>query len=74
MGRKHKTGLAEKTSCIKKETQRNHLPYLETVAITFLPDKQSGFHLVIQGKLDFTSGWTLLIKTEILTQNCSLIT
>ena len=28
------------------------MPYLESVAITFVPDKQSEFLLFIQGKLD----------------------
>jgi peptide/nickel transport system substrate-binding protein len=52
----------------RKRRKEIHLPYLEAVAITFLPDKQSGFLQFIQGKLDFTSDWTLLIKTEILTK------
>jgi ABC-type transport system substrate-binding protein len=43
------------------------LPYLEAVAITFLPDKQSGFLQFVQGKLDFVSGLDPSYKDEILT-------
>ena len=43
------------------------LPYLEAVAITFLPDKQSEFLQFAQGKLDFISGLDNSYKDEILT-------
>ncbi|MFP9113581.1 ABC transporter substrate-binding protein [Flavobacterium sp. RHBU_3] len=43
------------------------LPYMEAVAITFLPDKQSGFLQFVQGKLDFVSGLDPSYKDEILT-------
>ncbi|MDD3004514.1 ABC transporter substrate-binding protein [Flavobacterium sp.] len=52
----------------EKDTYGNNLPYLEAVAITFLPDKQSGFLQFIQGKLDFISGLDPSYKDEILTQ------
>jgi peptide/nickel transport system substrate-binding protein len=52
----------------EKDNKGNQLPYLEAVAITFLPDKQSGFLQFIQGKLDFTSGLDPSYKDEILTQ------
>lgn len=52
----------------EKDAKGNNLPYLEAVAITFLPDKQSGFLQFIQGKLDFTSGLDPSYKDEILTQ------
>jgi peptide/nickel transport system substrate-binding protein len=52
----------------EKDSTGNQLPYLEAVAITFLPDKQSGFLQFIQGKLDFTSGLDPSYKDEILTQ------
>lgn len=48
------------------------LPYLEAVAITFLPDKQSSFLQFIQGKLDFISGLDPSYKDEILTQTGAL--
>lgn len=43
------------------------LPYLEAVAITFLPDKQSEFLQFAQGKLDFISGLDSSYKDELLT-------
>ncbi|WP_417355600.1 ABC transporter substrate-binding protein [Flavobacterium sp.] len=51
----------------EKDEQGNSLPYLEAVAITFLPDKQSGFLQFAQGKLDFVSGLDPSYKDEILT-------
>lgn len=48
------------------------LPYLEAVAITFLPDRQSGFLQFVQGKLDFMSGLDPSYKDEILTQRGEL--
>ncbi|MCF6307243.1 MAG: ABC transporter substrate-binding protein [Flavobacteriaceae bacterium] len=49
------------------DEQGNQLPYLEAVAITFLPDKQSEFLQFIQGKLDFVSGLDNSYKDEIVT-------
>ncbi|REG87340.1 ABC transporter substrate-binding protein [Winogradskyella sediminis] len=43
------------------------LPYLEAVAITFLPDKQSEFLQFAQGNIDFVSGLDSSYKDEILT-------
>ncbi len=45
----------------------NQLPYLEAIAITFLPDKQSEFLQFAQGKLDFVSGLDNSYKDEIVT-------
>ncbi|WP_306353899.1 ABC transporter substrate-binding protein [Flavobacterium sp. '19STA2R22 D10 B1'] len=56
----------------EKDKQGIQLPYLEAVAITFLPDKQSGFLQFIQGKLDFVSGLDPSYKDEILTQKGEL--
>lgn len=56
----------------EKDAQGTRLPYLEAVAITFLPDKQSGFLQFIQGKLDFVSGLDPSYKDEILTQKGEL--
>ncbi|MDG5492132.1 ABC transporter substrate-binding protein [Psychroserpens sp. SPM9] len=47
----------------------NDLPYLEAVAITFLPDKQSEFLQFTQGNIDFVSGLDASYKDEILTAN-----
>jgi len=51
----------------EKDENGEQLPYLEAVAITFLPDKQSGFLQFLQGKLDFVSGLDPSYKDEILT-------
>ena len=50
------------------ETENNtRLPYLDAVAITFIPDKQSAYMNFIQGKLDFLSGIDASYKDELLT-------
>lgn len=51
----------------EKDDKGIQLPYMEAVAITFLPDKQSGFLQFVQGKLDFVSGLDPSYKDEILT-------
>ncbi|WP_147677945.1 ABC transporter substrate-binding protein [Algibacter pacificus] len=48
------------------------LPYLEAVAITFLPDKQSEFMQFAQGNIDFVSGLDASYKDEILTASGAL--
>jgi peptide/nickel transport system substrate-binding protein len=48
------------------------LPYLEAIAITFLPDKQSEFLQFAQGNIDFISGLDASYKDEILTANGDL--
>ena len=45
----------------------NQLPYLEAVAITFLPDKQSEFMQFAQGNLDFLNSLDASYQDEILT-------
>ncbi|EDP70216.1 oligopeptide ABC transporter, solute-binding protein [Flavobacteriales bacterium ALC-1] len=50
----------------------NSLPYLEAVAITFLPDKQSEFLQFAQGNIDFVSGLDASYKDEILTSDGKL--
>jgi peptide/nickel transport system substrate-binding protein len=44
------------------------LPYLDAVAITFIPDKQTVFLDFIKGKLDFMSGIDATYKDELLTR------
>jgi ABC-type transport system substrate-binding protein len=51
----------------EKDELGNQLPYLEAVAITFLPDKQSEFLQFVQGKLDFISGLDNSYKDDIVT-------
>ncbi len=48
------------------------LPYLEAIAITFLPDKQSEFLQLVQGNLDMLSGIDASFKDDILTNNGKL--
>ncbi len=51
----------------EKDYNGEALPYLEAVAVTFLPDKQSGFLQFVQQKSDFISGLDASYKDEILT-------
>lgn len=51
----------------EKDEDGNRLPYLEAVAVTFLPDKQSEFLEFAQGNIDFLSGLDPSYKDEILT-------
>jgi peptide/nickel transport system substrate-binding protein len=48
------------------------LPYLEAVAITFLPDKQSEFLQFIQGNLDFLNSLDASYQDDILTSKGEL--
>ena len=50
----------------------NPLPYLESIAITFVPDKQSEFMLFLQGKLDLLNTLDNSYKDELLTQEGKL--
>ena len=50
------------------------LPYLESIAITFLPDKQSEFLQFIQGNLDFLNSIDNSYKDDILTKKGKLQT
>jgi len=52
----------------------NSLPYLEFVAITFLPDKQSEFLQFIQGNLDFMKSLDASYKDDIITTKGTLKT
>lgn len=56
----------------EKDKTGNALPYLEAVAITFLPDKQSEFLQFAQGNIDYVSGLDASYKDEILTANGKL--
>lgn len=51
----------------EKDSKGEQLPYLEAVAITFLPDKQSEFLQFTQGKIDFISGLDNSYKDELVT-------
>lgn len=59
-------------SYFETDSLGNQLPYLEAVAITFLPDKQSEFLQFVQGNIDFVSGLDVSYKDEILTADGTL--
>ncbi len=48
------------------DKQGNRLPYLESVAVSFLLDKQSAFLEFVKGNFDFMSGIDASYKDEIL--------
>lgn len=48
------------------------LPYLEAVAISFIPDKQSAFLEFVKGNLDLISGIDASYKDELLTRQGAL--
>ena len=53
-------------------TNGEQLPYLEAIAISFLPNKQSEYLQFIQGNLDFISGLDASYKDDILTSSGQL--
>ena len=56
----------------EKDEEGNALPYLEAVAISFLPEKQSEFMQFALGNLDFMSGLDAAYKDELLTSTGTL--
>ena len=54
------------------DSQGNQLPYLESVAITFKPDKQSEYLEFAQGNLDFINAIDASYKDELLTSTGDL--
>ncbi|MBU2950063.1 ABC transporter substrate-binding protein [Tamlana agarivorans] len=58
----------------EKDKKGISLPYLEAVAITFLPDKQSEFLQFAQGNIDYISGLDASYKDELLTASGKLQT
>lgn len=60
------------TNYFETDNKGKALPYLEAVAITFLPDKQSEFLQFAQGNIDFVSGLDGSYKDEILTSDGKL--
>ena len=56
----------------EKDSKGKKLPYLEAVAITFLPDKQSEFLQFIQGNLDFLNSLDASYQDDILTSKGEL--
>ncbi len=56
----------------EKDKNGIQLPYLEAVAVTFLPDKQSEFLQFIQGNLDFMKSLDASYKDDILNTDGTL--
>ncbi len=56
----------------EKDEKGNQLPYLESVAVTFLPDKQSEFLQFIQGNIDFMKSLDASYKDDILNTDGTL--
>ncbi len=56
----------------EKDMNGAQLPYLEAVAITFLPEKQSEFLQFIQGNIDFLNSLDASYKDELLTTQGTL--
>ena len=56
----------------ERDSDGSNLPYMEAVAITFLPDKQSEFLQFAQDNIDFVSGLDASYKDEILTADGAL--
>jgi peptide/nickel transport system substrate-binding protein len=59
--------LRRNPNYFERDTAGNSLPYLEAVAVTFLPDKQSEFLQFIQGNLDFMKSLDASYKDDIIT-------
>lgn len=51
----------------ERDTAGNRLPYMEAVAVSFLPDKQTEFLQFVQGNLDFLNSIDASYKDELLT-------
>jgi ABC-type transport system substrate-binding protein len=64
--------LRKNKQYFEKDKNGNSLPYLEAVAITFIPEKQSEFLEFLQSNLDFISGLDESYKDEILNRKGGL--
>jgi len=58
--------LRRNPNYFEKDASGENLPYLEAVAITFLPDKQSEFLQFVQGNIDFLNSLDPSYQDEIL--------
>ena len=59
--------LRKNPDYFEKDKNGKRLPYLEAIAISFLPDIQSEFMLFSQGKFDFLNSLDPSYKDELLT-------
>ena len=64
--------LRKNNHYFEQDNQGNPLPYLEAIAISFLPDIQSEFMLFSQGKFDFLNSLDPSYKDELLTPKGTL--
>ncbi|BDX38412.1 peptide ABC transporter substrate-binding protein [Tenuifilaceae bacterium CYCD] len=64
--------LRKNSSYFEKDANGDQLPYLESVAITFIADKQSEFLEFVAGNIDFLSGVHAASKDELLTRTGDL--
>ncbi|WP_378188424.1 ABC transporter substrate-binding protein [Aquimarina sp. W85] len=64
--------LRKNTLYYEKDEQGKSLPYLEAVAITFLPDKQSEFLQFAKGNIDLLNSLDASYKDELLTPSGKL--
>ena len=69
-----KLGFRKNELYFEKDEKGEQLPYLEAVAITFLPDKQSEFLEFAQGNIDFLNSLDASYKDELLTADGKLRT
>lgn len=72
----HKTNvklvLRKNESYFEKDEKGVKLPYLDAVAISFIPDKQTAFLEFIKGDFEFLSGIDASYKDELLDANGNL--
>lgn len=66
--------LRKNTTYFEQDEKGKQLPYLEAIAISFLPDIQSEFMLFSQGKFDFLNSLDPSYKDELLTPKGALQT
>lgn len=64
--------LRKNPNYFERDAEGIRLPYLDAVAIQFIPDIQSEFMLFLQGKLDFMNSLDSSYKDELLTPNGAL--
>ncbi|HQH40100.1 MAG TPA: ABC transporter substrate-binding protein [Bacteroidales bacterium] len=61
--------LVRNEKYFEKDASGRALPYLDAVAISFIPDKQSEFLEFLKGNLDFISGVNAAFKDELITRS-----
>ena len=64
--------LRKNPNYFERDQRGNKLPYLDAIAIQFIPDIQSEFMMFLQGKLDFINSLDTSYKDELLTPTGNL--